>query len=164
MSIDLEALGQHESIHVPAPGSARDMVAQAAQHETSTAPAPEPAPRKIKSIDTKTAMPEESIPRTMQLSQSNPFLQVLPRDMQRRRAIIIPISNDVALAESRQSASLAYQTYLNGNSVSTFNMSAYIPAKTTVVIEHRDEVWAVVSTTASTSPVTVIVERYAEGV
>jgi hypothetical protein len=162
--IDFEVLGQHNTDNPPAPGSARDTVGRQNEHQAAAA-TPNPVNENAyRAIDVKAAMPEEAVPRTVQLSVSNPYVLLLPRDMRRRRATIIPVTNDIALAENKEMASQAYAGLVNGTSVSTFGMTAYIPKGTAVVIEHRDLMWAVVSTTASTSPVTVIVERYAEDV
>lgn len=163
MSIDFSVLTEHAQENAPHPGSARDTVSR--QNEHYVPPAHVASQQATyHPVDTKSLMPEEAVPRTMQLSASNPFAQLLPRDMRRRRAVIIPVSNDIALAENKEMASQAYAGLVNGNSVSTFGMTAYIPKGTVVTIEHRDLMWAVVSTTASTSTVTVIVERYAENV
>lgn len=148
----------------PHPGSRLDAVSRANAHAAPTATVPGEAPRGASTVAVHSDMPELCIPRTMQLSAINPVVQLLPQDMRRRRATIIAVTNPVLLAETIELAQNAATFVQGGGSAPTFQGTAYIPTGVAVTIEHRDVMYAAVSTTASTSPVTVITERYAEGV
>jgi len=90
--------------YTPAPGSARDAVAQAAQHEAAPEHAKPTAAEASFVVNTRSDMPEETIPRTLVLGSANPYLMVLPRDMQRRRAVLLAIDSDVIITESQELA------------------------------------------------------------
>ena len=141
------------------PGGMFDMVSQHQEQVTPDVPIPvnDPEPVGGLVVPVRQDNPEEAIPRTLQLSGTNPFGMLLPRDMQRRRAVIMPQGNDVWLCESREMASQA-----NASAVATFSLGAYIPKGTVIALESRDQLWAAVSTTSSTTSIAVIVERYAD--
>jgi hypothetical protein len=149
-----------ETLHTPAPGSSRDMVAQqSAQAEVTYIPADNPPVDTI--IPVRPDVAEECIPRTLQLSVTNPVLQILPRDMRRTRAIVIPTANPVYLTESVDLAQQIATTVIAGTTT-TQSQGGYIPVNVGVPLDHRDAMYAAISATATTSPVTVIVQRYAE--
>ncbi len=104
--------------HVPHPGSRLDRVASAAAQES---PAHHAATQDTQDgpfvVQTRSDMPEEAIPRTLLLSANNPYLPILPRDMRRRRAVIIPISAAVVLCETKELAQLAAALATTGDLV-----------------------------------------------
>lgn len=157
MSTDFQLLDFHED-HTPHPGSARDMVSRG---QETLAVLPEDVPEVNYTVPVRVEPPEECVPRTQILSSTNPVLQILPRDMRRCRAVIIPITNAVYLCESPDLAS-QLATNVIGGTTAVQGMGAYIPVNVGVPIEHRDAMWCAISSTASTSPVAVIVQRYAD--
>jgi hypothetical protein len=159
MSFDFAVLGAQAQEQQPHPGSVRDMVGQSEQQASSALPPGESAAGEF-TVPVKPDVAEECVPRTQILSAANPFLQILPRDMRRSRAVVIPVTNPVYLCESPDLASqIAAYVIAGGTAVQP--MGAYLPTSVGVPLDHRDAMWAVVSTTASTSPVTVIVQRFA---
>ena len=150
--------------YTPHPGSSRDAVAVAALHET---PAHHAAPAADHSypvvVETRSNMPEETIPRTMVLSTANPYLPILPRDMQRRRAVILSVQNDVILTESKELAQVAWTQIQGGATGNVLGIGFYLPKATPLPLESRDAMYAVVAsgTAATTTTVSVVVERYA---
>jgi hypothetical protein len=136
------------------------MVAQANQAETPTVQ-PENEPAFAYTVPVRIETPEECVPRTQVLSVTNPFMLILPRDMRRCRAVIIPVTNPVYLCESPDTASQIAAYAIAGNTAVT-SMGAYLPVNVGVPIDHRDVMYCAISSTASTSPVSVIVQRYAD--
>lgn len=148
--------------HVPHPGGMLDAVATAAQHEAPLLHPGEMAPECFPVVvATRSDMPEEVIPRTMLLGSVNPYLAILPRDMRRRRAVIIAGSEPVVLTESKELAQQVVSAVQAGGAAVTLGVGGYVPANTTITLESRDWMFAAI-TSQVTSPVTVIVERYAE--
>lgn len=146
----------------PNPGSALDMTARAEKQTTPDATfvaLDDPGIDVI--IPVRPDVAEECVTNTVLLSSTNPFLLMLPRDMRRSRAVIVPVTNAIYLAQSKDVASQISAYITSGNTAVT-NMGAYIPANVGVPLDHRDQMWAIISTTVGTSPVSVIVERYAE--
>lgn len=141
------------------PFGATDTVNKAqAAAQPMVIPVNEPVPAEPFVVPVRQDQPEITVPRTLQLSATNPFTQILPMDMQRRRALIIPIANAIWLSENKDLASQA-----NGNTAATaWGSSAWVPAGTVFEVQSRAQLWATVSTTASTTAVAVMVERYIE--
>jgi hypothetical protein len=146
----------------PHPGSRLDAsaIAAAAEESPPGAPQPEDAPALPFTVPVRVENPEECIPRTIILSAANPVLPIMPRDMRRLRAIIIPVANAVYLTESQELAA-QIAAYIAGGGTAVVGMGSYLPVGQPVPLDHRDTMWAAVTTTASVSPVTVIVQRYA---
>jgi len=151
-----------ETTHVPAPGSRLAGVASAAGQE---APRAEPAtggtPEKQFTVQTRSHMPEECIPRTVILSASNPYLPAAPMDEKRRKVTIVVQVNAVYLCESRDQASQAAAFVAASGTNPGYGIGAYLPAGT-YVLESRGRLWLAASTTVSATPVAVIAERYAD--
>jgi hypothetical protein len=146
----------------PHPGGRVDSVSAAAAAEMPpTTTQPEDAPAVGFTVPVRVQTPEECVPRTQILSTTNPFLQILPRDMRRCKAVIVPVTNAIYLCES---ADLAGQIATNviAGTTTIQGMGAYLPANVGIPIEHRDAMYAAIASTASTSPVSVIVQRYAD--
>jgi hypothetical protein len=112
-------------------------------------------------ISTADAMPEETIPRIITLSAANPYLRILPRDAARRRAVILPIDNDVVFVESADLAGQLAAQVAGGATAASLILGAYWSKGVVLPIESRDQMFAVATTQASTSRVSVVVERYA---
>jgi hypothetical protein len=150
-------------ISTPHPGSRRDATAQAAEHETPdlTHEHGHQAAEPKMTLATRSDMPEESIPRTLTLSAANPYLAALPRDMRRRRAVLIPVDNDVILCETKELAQAVATLVAGGTAATALATGFYLPKGTPLPIESRDWMFAAATTTASTSRVSVLVERYA---
>jgi hypothetical protein len=148
--------------HVPHPGSRLDAVAQAEFHQGNQVPLAEPEPQYGGVVvATRSDMPEECIPRTLLLGSANPYLTILPRDMRRRRAVVIAGSVPVVLCETKELAQQVTSFVQGGGAAVTLGVGGYLPANTVIVLESRS--WLFAAITAQTaSPVTVIVERYAE--
>lgn len=154
--------------HVPHPGSRLDATAKAAEHEAPPQVPQASGGEQLFVVQTRSDMPEECIPRTLILSATNPYLPILPRDMRRRRAVIIvPPSTPgepVMLCETKELAQQAAAFAAGGGTAPAPGLGGYIPAGTTLVIESRDWMFAAITQTSNASPVTVIVERYAHTV
>lgn len=147
-------------IHIPHPGGSVDMTHRADMAATDgvAIPVNEPSPVGGFVVPVRQDNPEECIPRTVQLGASNnTYLPLLPMDMQRRRAVIVPVNNDIWISENKDRASQAAGI----NPSTGYSMAAHIPSGTNLVVESRGELW-VSSTTAATTSIAVIVERYAE--
>ena len=86
------------------------------------------------------------------LSSNNTVRPVLPQDPRRRRAVLLAVDNDVYLASSLETAQAA-----EGATTSTF--AFYLPKSIPVPITSKAAFWAAASTTASTSRVSVLVEK-----
>lgn len=112
-------------------------------------------------VQTHSAMPEETIPRTMALGPANPYLAVLPRDMRRRRAVLLPVDNDVVLCESIELAQNVAGQVSAGADATSLTTGFYLPKGTALTVESRDLMYAVITTTSGPSRVSVVVERYA---
>lgn len=150
------------SAHVPHPGSRLDRVASATAQEAPAHHAgPETAQEMPYLVATRSDMPEETIPRTLVLGASNPYLAALPRDMRRRRAVIVAIDNDVILAESKELAQAVATLVAGGTAAAALSTGFYLPKGVALPLESRDWMFAAATTTASTSRVSVVVERYA---
>lgn len=140
-----------------APFGATDTVNKAQEAAQPVIPVNEPVPAEPFVVPVRQDQPEIVVPRTLQLSVTNPFVQILPMDMQRRRALIIPITNPIWISENKDLASQA-----NGSTAATsWGSSAWVPANTVFEVQSRGQLWAT-STTASTTAVAVMVERYIE--
>jgi len=149
--------------HVPHPGSRLDATAKAAEHEAPPGMAAGPSAEsgRMFTVPTSDAMPEETIPRTLVLSAANPYLTVLPRDMRRRRAVLLAVDNDVMLCETRDLAQQVATAVAGGAAASTLTTGFYLPKGVPLPLESRDWMIAAATTTASTSRVSVVAERYA---
>lgn len=148
--------------HVPHPGSRLDAVAQAAEHETPPQTgAQDYKTGRLFTVATRSDMPEETVPRTLVLSSANPYLAALPRDMQRRRAVLLAIDNDVVLAESKELAQAIATLVAAGAAASTLTGGFYLSKGVPLPLESRDWMFAAATTTATASRLSVVVERYA---
>jgi hypothetical protein len=107
-------------------------------------------------------MPAEAIPRCVILSAANPFLPILPRDMARRRAVLCAIDNDVVFVETVELAQLVAAAVAGGAAATTLANGGYWPKGVALPVESRDRLYVVATTTASTSRVTLFVERHAQ--
>jgi hypothetical protein len=159
MSYDFDTLNAHANEQTPNPGSARDMVSRANDQETP-APFPVDNPSVDLIVPVRPDVAEECVTQTMLLSSTNPFLLMLPRDMRRSRAVVIPVTNAVYLTTNKDIAS-QISTYITAGNTAVTSLGAYIPQNVGVPLDHRDQMFAVISTTVGTSPISVIVERYA---
>jgi hypothetical protein len=153
-------------LFIPHPGSRTDAVGTAMRHEDPGDHLPLNRGREMPdfAVATRQDMPEECVPRTLQLSANNPYLPILPRDMRRRRAVIIPVTNDVVLTETKEGAQAVAALVAGGGTASTYGNGAYVPKGTVYVIESRDWMFAAITTTSTSSPVSVTVERYAAAI
>ena len=162
MSFDFDTLITHAEASIPSPGSSRDMVARSGEQETpasAAVPTTDNNPSFV--VPVRHDIAEEVVTNTLLLSSNNPYLLMIPRDMRRSKAVVIAVTNPVYIVSNKSVASQIANNITSGNTAIT-SIGAYIPVNVSVPLEHRDQMWAVLSTTASTSPVAVIVERYAE--
>lgn len=147
--------------HVPHPGGILDSVAKAIEHETPDI-THEHAPSGPEIVvATRSDMPEETIPRTLTLSAANPYLAALPRDMRRRRAVLLAIDNDVVLCETKELAQSVATLVAGGAAASTLTGGFYLSKGVPLPVESRDWMFAVATTTATSSRLSVFTERYA---
>lgn len=149
---------------VPHPGSRLAASQNAAAQETgnATVPVDQESGEETFVVQTRTEMPEETIPRTLTLGPNNPYLPVLPRDMKRRRAVVLAVDNDVVLCESKELAQTVAGLVSGGAAATSLANGFYLPKGTPLPIESRDWMFAVVTTTSGNSRVSVVVERYAD--
>lgn len=148
--------------YTPHPGSRMDATARAAEAEAPAVPAEPtglPVPPEYV-VPVRFDTPTDCIPRTLILSATNPVLPVMPRDLGRWRAIITPAVNPVYITESPDLADQILAQVLAG-STAVQTMGAWLPAGTGYPLQHKDVLYAVVTTVATVSPVSVITERYA---
>ena len=85
------------------------------------------------------------------VSSSNPVAQLLPKDAQRRSAVIIAVDNDVWISYSQGTAAGLAGTSTGGSAF-------YLPAGIGIPVDSRQQVF-VSSTVSSSSRVSVIVSR-----
>lgn len=105
-------------------------------------------------------MPAETIPRAVALGAANPYLRILPRDIDRRRAVILAIDNDVLFTESEDLARQLATSVAGGATAASLLTGAYWSKGIPLPIESRDQMFVVATTQAGLSRVSVIVERY----
>lgn len=107
-------------------------------------------------------MPAEVIPRCVVLGAQNPFLRVLPRDLARRRAVLLAVDNDVVFVEKIELAQQLAGQVAGGAAAATLTLGAYWPKGVPITFESRDEMFVVATTNASTTRVSLVVERHAD--
>jgi hypothetical protein len=107
---------------------------------------------KVRAVRTVVESPDLGGTPSIVLSAGNPTARLLPRDSHRRSAVILAIDNDVYLTtDPGLAANLA------GTAIGTGGF--YLPKGTPVPITNTAEWFAAATTTASTSRVSVIVNR-----
>lgn len=149
--------------HGHQPGGRLDAQAHDEHHQAATDPGrPEagiPAGYVLPSTE---IMPAEVIPRCIVLDGRNPFLRVLPRDMGRRRAVLLAVDNDVVFVEKVELAQQLTAQVAGGAAATTLTLGSYWSKGVPLALESRDEMFVVATTVASTSRVSLVVERHAE--
>lgn len=158
-----EILAEAEAVfHVPHPGSRIERTQSAAAQAAPVAEVPPLDAETPYVVQMRNDMPEETIPRTLLLGAGNPLLPALPRDMRRRRAVILAIDNDVVLCETKDLAQAVATLVAGGAAATTLSMGFYLSKGVAIALESRDWMFAAATTTASNSRVSVVVERYAD--
>lgn len=143
------------------PGGRLDAQAHAAYHDTATDPGPAPGPGPARYVlAARIETPSECIPRTAILTATNPFVRLLPEDQDRWRAIITAIANPVYLTQTYELAQQLAAAVIGGQTA-VDGRGAWCPTGTGYPLQHKGELFAVITTTASVSPVSVITERFA---
>lgn len=148
--------------HVPHPDSRLDRTQRAAAQEAPVASVPADVDEPAYVVPVRPSVPEECVPRTLLLGANNPYLPVLPRDMRRRRVILIAVDNDVVLCETKELAQAVATLVAGGTTAAALTTGGYLPKGIPVPLESRSWMYVAATTTASTSRVTVIAERYAD--
>lgn len=149
--------------HENRPGGSLDALAQSEYHERATDPGHDQAaaaPGWV--VPTAEVRPPETIPRMVTLSAANPFLRILPRDQARRRAMILPVDNDVLFTESEDQARQLAGAVAGGAAAASLTIGAYWTKGVALPLESCDQVFVVATTQSGASRVSVIVERYAQ--
>lgn len=137
---------------MPHPGSRMERTGSAAAQEAPDHHEAVPAPEQPFVVTTHSHMPEETIPRTVVLGSANPFLPVLPRDLRRRRAVLIATVSPVILCETKELAQQAAAAIAAGVTPASVNMGAYLPVGVALQVESRGLVYAVATSfTAATA-------------
>lgn len=150
-----------------APGGRLDGHAQAAHHAGAAGDVAAGAGQLVPAdltgyvLPTRDAMPSETIPRLVVLSAANPWLRILPRDQSRRRAVLLAVDTDVVFTEAEDLARQLATAVAGGTLPAALVGGAYWPKSVALILESRDQVFAVATTTTGISRVTLVVERYA---
>lgn len=145
------------------PGGRLDAQAHDEHHQAATDPGHQDAgipPGYV--LPSTEIMPAEVVPRCVVLAASNPFLRVLPRDMDRRRAVLLAVDNDVVFVETIELAQQLAAQVAGGAAATTLTLGAYWPKGVPIPFESRDQVFVVATTIASSTRVSLIVERHAK--
>lgn len=143
------------------PGGRLDAQAHAQHHQGATDTGPPPAgPGRRYVLATRIETPSECIPRTANLSTNVPFTRLLPEDQGRWRAIITAIANPVYLTETFELAQQLAAAVAAGQTAVDMR-GAWCPVGVGYPLQHKGEMFAVVTTLATVSPVSVITERFA---
>jgi hypothetical protein len=103
-------------------------------------------------VHVRQEMPETGVARCIKLSSANPWLPLLPQDPNRQSAVILAIDNDVYICSSLETAMLSA-------GAATYAHAFYLPAGTPIPISNRGAYWVACTTTASTSRVSVLINR-----
>jgi len=106
---------------------------------------------KGKPVAVDSLAPEIGNSRTVTLSANNPVLPLLPRDTTRRSAVVLAVDNDVYLSNDPGQAQNAA-----ASGGATAEGVFYLPAGIGVPVENTDQLWAAVTTTATSSRVSVM--------
>lgn len=96
--------------------------------------------------------PDTGTAHTIPLSSANPVRRLLPHDPSRRRAVVLAITNDVYLTTDQGAAH-------NAQSGQVDPTIGYLPAGIAVPIDNTAEYWVAAVTTATASPVLLIVSK-----
>lgn len=86
------------------------------------------------------------------LSSANTYLELVPRDPNRRSAYVLAVDNDVYICSSREVAA-----QVAGGATS--NLAFYLPKSVVVPIDSKAPYWVACTTTGSTSRVSVLVNK-----
>jgi hypothetical protein len=89
------------------------------------------------------------------LSSNNEWLELLPRDLNRRNAVILAEDNDVYICSSREVAA-----QVAGGTSST--LAFYLPKQIVLPINSRAPFWVACTTTSGNSRVSVMVNKDSE--
>lgn len=145
------------------PGGRLDATRQDAHHQAATDPGDQLLDHDLSGyvISTADAMPEETIPRLVVLSTANPYLRILPRDAARRRAVLMAIDNDVVFVESVDLAAQLAAQVAGGAAAASLVLGCYWSKGVPLLVESRDQMFAVATTLTGNSRVSLLVERYA---
>lgn len=103
-------------------------------------------------IRVRDEMPDTGTARTVTLSAANPYAQLLPRDLTRRRAIVLAVDSDVWISYNEGTAQ-----DLSGTSGA--GSAFYLPAGIGIPFESQAQLWVSPTTTATSSRVSVLTSR-----
>jgi hypothetical protein len=145
-----------EEIFPPVRGGMVDTVRQQAMAEHQQAeraiPLTREDPGEYAAIRVRDEAPDQGIIRTVLLTAAQPVNLLLPRDDQRRSAVILAIDNDVFVTKSQGLAN-------DVAGVQTSTQVGYFPAGIALPINNQEEWWVAATTTATNTRITVIVNR-----
>lgn len=147
-----------EELFPPKPGGLVDQhrrrkaAAEAARQAGATSEVTELGRNKVKAVRTVVEAADTGATPSVLLGASNPVQQLLPRDDHRRSAVVLAIDNDVYLTIDRGMA-----LSLAGNATGTGGF--YLPKQVPIPISDTAQWFVAVTTTASTTRVSVIVNR-----
>lgn len=140
----------------PVPGgmvdTARKARAAAADHARTGMTASGDAPPAAGPVPVREALGDVGSARVLVLGIQQPQRQLLPRDPQRRAAVIIAVDNDVYITPDEGTASGIAGT-------ATALAGFYLPKGTPIPIVSTAEFWVACTTTASTSRVSVLYSK-----
>jgi hypothetical protein len=147
-----------EELFPPKPGGLvdrhrrRKAEEEAAREAGATGDVAELGRNKVRAVRTVVEAGDLGGTPSVNLTAAKPVARLLPRDSHRRSAVILAIDNDVYLTTDE---GLAWN--LQGNATGT--QGFYLPKGTPVPISNTAEWWAAATTTATSSRVSVIVNR-----
>jgi hypothetical protein len=144
-----------EELFPPKPGGMVDTARKKAAADQDQAEAAASAPAALPGKKPVLVRPEEpdlGTARTVTLSAANPFAQLLPRDPQRRSAVVLAVDADVWLSYNQGTAE-----DLSGTSAA--GSAFYLPAGIGIPVASRAQLWVSPTTTAASTRVSVIAAR-----
>jgi hypothetical protein len=98
---------------------------------------------------------------TVTLSAANPYMMLLPKDQYRQMAAILTTVNPIYVTNSLNNAQ-NIAAYIAGGGTAIQSGGFYLPALNGIDLNMRDIVYGVAATTASLTPVSIMVQRFAK--
>lgn len=134
----------------PRPGGLVDSARQPDPNPVITPPSVVTDPTPYPAVRVRVEAPDLATARTITLGANNPVLRLLPRDAQRRSAVILAVDNDVYLSNNEGAAR-------DAEGSKTSEGAFYLLQGLGIPLDTQGEIWVSATTVATTSRVSVFV-------
>lgn len=146
-----------EELFPPKPGGMVDTVRRQRQAEQDQAASLDDAvaaaaPGDYTAVRVRISQPDLATARTVTLSSANPVAPLVPRDDQRRAAVVIAVDNDIWISANEGTANDLAGTSGAGSAF-------YLPAGIGFPFDTRAQLWVACTTTSASSRVSVFTTR-----